>query len=190
VITVSHKDIPSYINIGRYTVRNDRTHYEAFLVAARESAPAWILLRYYPNGKEGVELIRFRKPPTGTFPDEAEVEKLEKELDTGVEFAKQEKLDAYVGEKENGHAAVFVRCKDGYIGCGVFDAFKTRKKAPRIATAVLFELAHANIDSDEIFANTSSDILPDVSGSGFADATAIESFIAEACAVEKSFLNR
>lgn len=138
------------------------------------------VVKHYTNDEKSSELMRGHIPPVEIKEDDDEEEK-RKIIDALKDiFEKQEELVKSLDDESktaydetliepysihewrggNGLASVFVRCQDGVIGCGWYDSTKTRQKALKMASFVLYATGYINHDTDKSFWETTYSCLP------------------------------
>lgn len=166
--------------------KNDKGFYFSLMKAVRETdvAIAYIIHFDDNNGKENELLhVQLREPPfEENSPELFKIRKIESELRdnlrTGAQAARRNDSKVHISkDSAAGRATIIVKAKDGYVGCAVYDGLETNKKAPKLASILLYVVGCFNCDYDEAFANNTYDVLPDTKGSGIADIEAIDDFI-------------
>jgi hypothetical protein len=92
--------------------------------------------------------------PTGNIQNATELRQRQKELTSRLDSDRntamlgiQAVTDVYQNRKSE-YSTVFVKCKDGVIGCGWYDHANTKKKGLKLAAFLLYALGIINAEND------------------------------------------
>ena len=178
----------AFTEILGFEVPTRDSFYESLLIEARETSSCWILIQYFEGDGRIIDLARKYMPPELAEKEVRRLRKVAPELETAlastVAEARSQRAYAHVGLKTDGKATVVVKSENGFVGCAVYDGLLTRKKAPRMATSLLYVVGLLSHDSTLI--NNVREVLPDIHGSGYADAATLERSIRDTLKIPTS----